>query len=301
MLSSNGGIKMKEVRLRKSLFTERITALKHHILEKALTSSDPALHYQAGLLYVMPETKNLEKATLWFNQAAKGGDPHAKLYLAQMNISSGEPELMKQAHELFLQAAAQGISEAENDLGVLYEFGLGVDRNLKEAFKWYHRAATNGVAQSQYNLALMYMDVDYPIYDIFLGLYWLRVAANHAHQKAILTLAQMYERGDRVVQDLLKSEKLYVAAAKNADAYAKLQLAIRYCRGNGVPLDRRKAAEWLEKAANQGDGKVSDLAMLCLLENKKQGKFRPLQSTSQPPAKVRRSMNVTENRSKYYA
>ncbi len=301
MFRSNGGTRIRAVQARKALCTQRITALKHYILEKALTSSDPSLHYQAGLLYVLPETKNVEKAALWFNQAAKGGNPYAILFLAQTQIASGEPELMKQAHELFLRAAAMGIGEAENDLGVMYEFGLGIERNLKEAFQWYHRAATNGIAQSQYNLALMYMDVDYPIYDIFLGLYWLRMAANQAHQKATLTLAQMYERGDSVVQDLLKSEKLYIAAAKNADAYAKLQLAIRYCRGNGVPLDRRKAAEWLERAANQGDGKVSDLAMLCLLENRKTGKLRPLQSSNQSQAKLRHSKSQSENRSKYYA
>ncbi len=300
MFRPNGGIKAKEAQLRSALVKQHISALKHHVLEKALTSSDPALHYQAGLLYVTPESKNHDKAMVWFAQAAKGGEPHAKLYLAQMQVASGDPELMKQAYDLFLEAATDGLNEAENDLGVMHEFGLGVDRNLKEAFQWYQRAASSGVAQSQYNLALMYLDVDYPIYDVYLGIYWLRVAANQYHNQALITLAQMYERGDNVVPDVLKSEKLYVAAAKNADAHAQLQLAIRYCRGNGVPLDRRKAAKWLESAANQGGGKMSDLALLCLLEKRKTGK---LPQTASPPiaaAKVRRSKTLVENRSKYY-
>lgn len=300
MFRTNGGIKAKEAQVRQALAKQRISALKHHVLEKALTSSDPALHYQAGLLYVTPETKNHDKAMVWFSQAAKGGDPHAKLYLAQVHIASGDPELMKRAHDLFLEAAADGINEAENDLGVMHEFGLGVDRNLKEAFQWYQRAASKGVAQAQYNLALMYLDVDYPIYDVFLGIYWLRVAANQYHNQALLTLAQMHERGDNVVLDVLKSEKLYVTAAKNADAYAQLQLAIRYCRGNGVPLDRRKAAKWLESAANQGSGKMSDLAVLCLLEKRKTGRLPQTVASSKSPAKVRRSQTLIENRRKYY-
>ncbi|RTL36102.1 MAG: sel1 repeat family protein [Candidatus Melainabacteria bacterium] len=300
MFRSNGGMRAKEQQMRKTLSATRISALKHHILEKALTSSDPAMHYQAGLLYVTPESKNYEKATIWFSQAAKGGDPHAQLYLAQIQIATGDATAHKQAHELLLQAAAQGLAEAENDLGVMYELGVGVERNLKEAFQWYQRAASNGIAQSQYNLALMYLDVDYPIHDIFLGIYWLRVAANQGHNKSLRTLAQMYERGDNVVQDVLKSERLYIAAAKNADAYEKLQLAIRYCRGSGVPLDRRKAAKWLESAANQGDGQISDLAMLCLLENRNKGKLKPIRSTNKPAAKVRHSASPVQNRSKYY-
>ncbi len=300
MFRENGGMKAKESQLRRALVRQHLSTLKNHVLEKALTSSDPSLHYQAGLLFVTSESKNYDKATVWFAQAARGGDPHAKLYLAQIQVASGDPELIKQAYELLLEAAADGLNEAENDLGVMHEFGLGVDRNQKEAFQWYQRAATSGVAQAQYNLALMYLDTDYPIHDIFLGVYWLRVAANQYHNKALMTLAQMHERGDYVVQDVLKSEKLYVAAAKNADAYAQLQLAIRYCRGNGVPLDRRKAAKWLECAAAQGGGKMSDLAMLCLLEKRKTGKLPSIASSPTAAAKVRKSKTLIENRSKYY-
>lgn len=300
MFRENGGLKAKESQMRRELVRQHISALKNHVLEKALTSCDPALHYQAGLLFVTAESKNYDKATVWFTQAAKGGDPHAKLYLAQIQVASGDPELMKQAHALLLEAAADGVNEAENDLGVIHEFGLGVDRNLKEAFQWYQSAATNGVAQSQYNLALMYLDPDYPIHDVFLGVYWLRVAANQYHNQALLTLAQMHERGENVVRDVLKSEKLYVAAAKNADAQAQLQLAIRYCRGNGVPLDRRKAVRWLERAAAQGSGKMSDLAMLCLLEKRKTSHIPRISSMPTQSAKVRRSKSQVENRSKYY-
>lgn len=301
MFREGGGMRAKKAQMQKAVSAQRLTALRQHILEKALTSTDPAMHYQAGLLFVTAESKSYEKATLWFTQAAKGGNPHAKLYLAQIQIASGNPEVMKHAHDLLCEAAAQGLAEAENDLGVMYEFGIGVDRNLKEAFQWYQRAANNGIAQSQYNLALMYLDVDYPIHDIILGIYWLRMAANQSHSKAQLTLAQMYERGDSVVQDVLKSEKLYVAAAKNADSYAKLQLAIRYCRGNGVPLDRRKAMQWLETAANQGDGKISDLAVLLLLESKRNRKFAPAQTSNRSAARTRCSKPLFEMRSKYYA
>ncbi|MBS1955069.1 MAG: sel1 repeat family protein [Cyanobacteria bacterium SZAS-4] len=300
MFRENGGLKARESQMRRELAKQHISTLKNHVLEKALTSSDPALHYQAGLLFVTPDTKNYDKAAVWFNQAAKGGDPHAKLFLAQIHVASGIPEVMKRAHELLLEAATDGVNEAENELGVMHEFGLGVERNLKEAFQWYQRAAASGIAQSQYNLALMYLDSDYPIHDVFLGIYWLRMAANQNHNQALIALAQMYERGDNVVQDVRKSEKFYVAAAKNADAQAQLQLALRYCRGNGVPQDRRKAVKWMERAAAQGGGKMSDLAMLCLLEKRKTGKVQRSSTMPTPAAKVRRSKTQVEHRSKYH-
>ncbi len=292
-----------QTKLRQTLNSKRINELKHRVLQQAVTSNDPALHYQAGLLYIEPETStpNLEKASVWFSHAAKGGNAHAKLQLAQLYITSSNPEELKQAHELLLQAAADGLNEAENNLGVMYEFGIGIDRNLKQAHEWYQRAAGSGVAQSQYNLALMHLDVDYPCHDLYLGVYWLRAAAAQSHRKAQLTLAQMYERGDCLAQDVLKSEKLHIAVAKNADAQAQLQLAIRYCRGTGVPLDSRKAVKWLERAAKHGSCRMSDLALLCLLDkNLSNNRLRNISQPSGEQRPAARSVDQLLNRSKYY-
>jgi TPR repeat protein len=52
--------------------------------------------------------------------------------------------------------AEQGDVGAQNNLGMMYNFGLGVVQDYKEAVKWYRLAAEQGDAQAQTNLGMMY-------------------------------------------------------------------------------------------------------------------------------------------------
>ena len=53
-------------------------------------------------------------------------------------------------------AAAKGVKEAQNSLGVNYRDGLGVEQDFKEAVKWFEKAADQGAAMAQDNLGGMY-------------------------------------------------------------------------------------------------------------------------------------------------
>ena len=55
-----------------------------------------------------------------------------------------------------LQAAEQGVAEAQNNLGNMYANGQGVCQDYAEAVQWYRNAAEQGHAQAQNNLGLMY-------------------------------------------------------------------------------------------------------------------------------------------------
>ena len=50
--------------------------------------------------------------------------------------------------------AEQGGSDAQYNLGVMYDFGDGVPENDKTAVKWYTLAAKQGHARAQTNLGL---------------------------------------------------------------------------------------------------------------------------------------------------
>ncbi len=54
------------------------------------------------------------------------------------------------------KAAETGDPAAQNDLGVMYQKGVGVTQDYAEAMKWYRKAATQGFADAQFNLGLMY-------------------------------------------------------------------------------------------------------------------------------------------------
>src|SRR5688572_19143856 len=57
----------------------------------------------------------------------------------------------------YAKAAAQGVAEAQFQLGVRYfEHGKQAKENYRNAFSWFFKAANQGMAEAQYNVALMY-------------------------------------------------------------------------------------------------------------------------------------------------
>jgi len=51
------------------------------------------------------------------------------------------------------KAAHKGDPQAQYDLGVRYELGDGVRKNMKTALSWYQKAAAGGHAEAQTTLA----------------------------------------------------------------------------------------------------------------------------------------------------
>ena len=58
---------------------------------------------------------------------------------------------------MFYRAAAEkGHVEAQFELGSMYQFGIGVDKNNFQAAKWYRRAAKQGHGEAMCRLANLY-------------------------------------------------------------------------------------------------------------------------------------------------
>jgi TPR repeat protein len=56
----------------------------------------------------------------------------------------------------YQKAAAQGNAGAENMIGWLYQFGLGVPRDYAAAAFWYQKAATQGSPSGEDNIGNLY-------------------------------------------------------------------------------------------------------------------------------------------------
>ncbi len=52
--------------------------------------------------------------------------------------------------------AEQGDGDAQNNLGIMYDYGQGVPQDDAKAVEWYRKAAEQGNAGAQYNLGVMY-------------------------------------------------------------------------------------------------------------------------------------------------
>ena len=120
-----------------------------------------------------------------------------------------------------------GDPRAQNEIGWMYQHGLGIDPDPSQAARWYRKAAVQGLAVAQTNLGIMYND------------------------------------GEGVVKDPREAARLFDLAARQNDAAALNNLGVLYDKGTGVPEDNRRAAELLQKAAELGHPRaMSNLGLL---------------------------------------
>ena len=74
----------------------------------------------------------------------------------QEAVDAYNREDYKAAYKLILPLAKKAVAQAQYNLGVMYEKGKGVKKNLKEAKKWFQFAAEQGIIKAQYKLGLIY-------------------------------------------------------------------------------------------------------------------------------------------------
>jgi TPR repeat protein len=113
----------------------------------------------------------------------------AQFLLGLLLESTGSPIDFAAAGDWYRQAAASGIAQAQNNLGVLYANGLiapGDDGFGAE--HWLVMAAAQGLADGQFNLASLYERGEAIPADPVRALAWFILAARQGHGGA-LTLA----------------------------------------------------------------------------------------------------------------
>jgi TPR repeat protein len=141
--------------------------------------------------------------------ASDPGNPSFVFRLARA-LTLGDKKL--EAIKYYLDAAERGHAGAMNDLGALFEYGIGVPKNAATAIVWYERAAESG------------------------------------HIGAMTHLGELSEAGVAVPQDFASARRWYEKAADLGGAAAMDSLA-KLLLQDGNPS---AAANWYRKAAEQG-------------------------------------------------
>ena len=118
-------------------------------------SGDIEAQFKLGTLYDWGEgvERSRNEAEKWYLMAGNNGYAEA-----QNSLGSGyqAEEDYVRAKEWYEKAAAQDHPLATNNLGYLYDLGLGVQQNRNSAFEYYLKAAELGWAESMWNIANMY-------------------------------------------------------------------------------------------------------------------------------------------------
>ena len=90
----------------------------------------------------------------------------------------------KTAYKLCLPLAEEGNPRAQNCMGILYEEGSGVPKDVQEGFKWFRLAAEQGDAFAQAQVGVRYMYGEGVSHDFELAYMWLSLSAVQGYTAA---------------------------------------------------------------------------------------------------------------------
>lgn len=145
-----------------------------------------------------------------------------------------------QACKYYRLAAKEGHAEAQYELSLMYEEGLGVVPDNKKAVRWLRLAAEQGYVEAQYELGSFYRQgKGVPKNDIRAA-EWYSKAAGQGHAEAKEFIATI----DYLTELHIKAEQ--------GQAGAQYQLGEAYNLGGGVPPNKQTAYMWFFLAIENG-------------------------------------------------
>jgi TPR repeat protein len=157
-----------------------------------------------------------------------------------------------QAALWYRKAADAGNRDAQFQIAMMYENGRGVPQDQKQAIDWYRKAALLGDADSQVKIARAYMDGKGVNKDEGEAAAWFQRAADQGNLYALNRLGAMYIDGKGVHKDEQKGVRLFQAAVAKGDAQGQFNLAAMYAKGRGIAKSDSAANDLYVKSAKQG-------------------------------------------------
>lgn len=189
------------------------------------------------------------------------------------------------AMRVALERAEKGDAAAQTLLGLIYEDGNAVEKDLEAAAEWYAIASEGGDTNASYRLGLLYLDgtgveqdrnraaelfaeaaeAGNPAAAYNLGLIeledrdteaaarHLQAAAEAGNADAGYALALLYTSGTGVVPDDVRATRLMGEAAAGGSVAAQVEYAIRLFKGVGIDKNEEAAAAWFDRAARAGN------------------------------------------------
>ena len=114
------------------------------------------------------------------------------LLLGASLAACGERET---SFEELLATAEAGDANAQYAVGIIYQEGRGVEKDLGKTIAWYEKAAAKGEVNALYTLGYMSHHGIGVAQNFDKAAQWYRAAGNKGHPKAMFELARLYMRG----------------------------------------------------------------------------------------------------------
>lgn len=193
---------------------------------------------------------------------AEPGDALPLVAPASTLVTLADAPLPESASPTLLRIAQEAVSGdplRQQDLANVYALGQQVPQNFERAVFWYMRAGENGVINAQYNLAVLTERGLGTEKDIAGAVELYRRVARQGHGPAGNALGTAYLEGKHVAQDAELAAGWFRAAAEAGEARGAMNLARLYERGLDGEPNQAAAAGWYRRAAEMGlsDGQAA--------------------------------------------
>lgn len=222
------------------------------LLEQASDAGNVEATYSlADDCYLWTSESGSAKGVELLKVAAEAGLPEAQydLGVAYTFGWHGLEENLEEAFRLFKLSADSGYTDSFYRLGDYYEQPDG-GNDPKKAFEYYRMGAEAGDDRAQEELGLCYLNGRGIEENNEEGVKWLELAVSQNNYYAMETLSVVYYVGEKVTQAFDKAFSYAETAYNNGRnyGYAPYVLGMCYYNGFGVTKDLAKAEEYLRES-----------------------------------------------------
>lgn len=212
----------------------------------------------SGKFMAMPSETgktDLKKAEAYYRKAIASGvkdgvDKLAELYEGGDGTEPDWPRAFAERKPL----ADAGDPVSETYIGLYYERGYGVPKDMKLAAEWFTKAAKHGSARGNYEIGRLYFDGEGVPEDNAIAVKYTRQAAVQGFPNALHMMGLITFNGKHgVAKDNIEAERLIRLAAEKGNVRAAHDMGVIYEQGSGVEKDRAESRMWFKACADGGD------------------------------------------------
>ena len=220
---------------------------------KALVEEGKGYYYGTG-----PEGYNRDKAQRCFYEAAQGHYGEGWYYYGNLLMNSIEDQRYERAMGCYEKACEYGFDLGLVGQAVLYENGLGTDKDFTKAFELYTKAYQAGFAEGYCGLGGLYEYGNAVAQDETAAMEYYKMALTGSdfmwRNYARCQIAKMYKKNyPGIGQDYSLAFDWFMQAADEGYGSGYLGIGDMYFSGEGADKDRAQALTWYKKAAAHGN------------------------------------------------
>lgn len=244
------------------------------LLKEAEQFGDKTAYYLMAIAYlhgIVVDKNDLEtekRLLEWYHESES---EFVASILGKLYALSDEICDYQKAYEYSTLAAEADALDGYLTLGMLYQHGWGVDKNIELAIENYKMAAAQGDETAMNQIGFIYMNGEGIEENPKQAFYWFNESAQKGYVVGINNVGYCYKNGYGVDKDEEIAAEWYKKAAQLGDTDAMYELGNYY---QTVLFDLDKSKAWYQKAADLGheEAKCELQGMNGTIENVKEVK-----------------------------